>query len=125
MLMSASAMAPVSGLKKTRVRAVVEPGVSSELQKEIAIVRLGQRIRWTVCGAGSNSEESRVSSRSPAPRARNKARLAMMTAGYCIQSFLERTSNQQSLGVGSWGADQRAHRTTATHPQRRFAGSER
>src|ERR1043166_8940067 len=125
MLMSASAMAPVSGLKKTRVRAVVEselnrsfsgvsaivirltpspasagltevdelqfttkltfarldqraserlaapttslsglmfaPGVSSELEKEISIVRLGQRRRWTVCGAGSNSEESRVS----------------------------------------------------------------
>src|SRR5690242_8769835 len=145
MLTSASAIAPVSGLKKTRVRAVVEselksslsgvsaivikltpsppsagltevaavqfttklmfarldqrasarfaapttslsglmfgPGASKELENEISIVRLGQRMRRTVCGAGSNSEESRVSSRSPAPSARNKATLAKMAAG--------------------------------------------
>src|SRR6185369_7998668 len=57
------------------------PGVSNELENEITMVRLGQRIRRTVCGAGLNSDESRVSSRSPAPSARNKATLAMMAAG--------------------------------------------
>src|SRR4051794_39731894 len=53
------------------------PGVSSEFENAISMDFLGQRMRRTVCGAGSNSEESRVSSRSPAPRARNKATLAM------------------------------------------------
>src|SRR5689334_2479649 len=164
MLMSASAMLPVSGLKKTRVRAVVEsklncsfstvsamvtrltpsppsagltevaevqvttklmlarldqrasarfaapttslsglmfaPGVSSEFEKATSMVRLGQRIRLAVWGAGSNSEESRVSSRSPAPRARNRTTLTKIAAGYCIATVPG--EDESSVKPGSW-----------------------
>src|SRR6185369_14631736 len=148
MLMSASAMLPVSGSKKTRVRPVVaselnasfsgvtatvnrlipspasagltevagdhvtrkliferldqrasarraapttslsglmfEPGESRDVESATSMVFFGQRILRTVWVEGSNSNESRISSRSLAPREKNSARLAMIATGYCI-----------------------------------------
>src|SRR6185436_18347448 len=137
MLMSASAMLPVSGSKKTRVRPVVAselnasfsgvaaivnrltpspasagltevdddhvttkliferldqrasarraapttslsglmfaPGERSEVESATSIVFFGQRILRTVWAEGSNSKESRISSRSLVPREKNNA----------------------------------------------------
>src|ERR1051325_11423907 len=148
MLTSASAMLPVSGSKKTRVRPVVEselkasfsgvsaivnrltpspasagltevaedhvtmkliferldqrasprraapttslsglmfgPGESNEVERATSIVFFGQRILRTVWVGGSNSNESRISSRSRVPRAKNIATLTMIATGYCI-----------------------------------------
>src|SRR6185369_16654914 len=62
----------------------VRTGASKEFDSEIWIVFLGQRILRTVCAAGSNSNESRISSRSRVPRDRNNATLAIIAAGNCI-----------------------------------------
>src|SRR5215217_3827647 len=81
----AAPMTSLSGL-------IFAPGENREVESEISMVFLGQRILRTVWVVGSNSNESRVSSRSREPRVRNIATLAIMATGYCIQSFLARTS---------------------------------
>jgi hypothetical protein len=63
------------------------PGESSEFESAISMVFLGQRILRTVCADGSNSNESRISSRSLEPREKNIARLTMRATGYCIRNF--------------------------------------
>src|SRR5215203_5837725 len=60
------------------------PGESNEVDNETSMVFLGQRILRTVWAEGSNSNESRISSRSLGPRARNIATLAKIATGYCI-----------------------------------------
>src|SRR6185369_2073534 len=163
MLMSASAMSPVSGSKKTRVRPVVvselkasfsgvaaivrrlmpspasdglievscdqtttklmfarlaqrararraapttslsglmfAPGESSELDKATSMVRLGHLILRTVCAEGSNSNESRISSRSLEPREKVIASTAIRAAGYCIRASCE---DEFSVKRGRW-----------------------
>src|SRR6185369_11544887 len=86
--MSARRTAPTTSLSGL----MLLPGESSEFESAISMVFLGQCILRTVCADGSNSNESRISSRSLAPREKNIATLTMRAIGYCIKTSLARTS---------------------------------
>src|SRR5215216_1714258 len=86
---------------------MLAPGESIEVDSATSMVFLGQCILRTVCAEGSNSKESRISSRSLEPRAKNNYTLAIMATGYCIRAFLARAKlTNESAEHWNWGSGQ-------------------